>query len=139
MEKIKPSSSRMVNSIITTGQPLPPAVVPLLQDVVDDVEKTITTFFPLKDKQHLMNEPGPKRYLIFAKHSDNGVDQYIVPALLHCFESVPVFVLNLESSFCKDSGSETSAIMRVRKKLEECVFVKPLTHLAFHSLFPGIQ
>ena len=131
MGKIKPSSTRIASSIIATGQPLPNAVVPLLQNVVREIEVAITKSFPLKDQQHLMNEPGPKRFLIFAEHHDSGIDQYIVPAVLHCFESIPVFVLNFENSTCKDPGLEAAAIMRVNVGMRNDT--KKLGNVAFSA------
>ncbi|CAG7833460.1 unnamed protein product [Allacma fusca] len=118
MKKIKPSSMRAVNSIITTGHPLPTPVVPLLSNEVEQIEKNITNLFPLTEVTDLLHEPAPKRFLIYACHEDSGLDHYVLPSLLHRFESVPVFTLNFETIILRDPASEIGAISLVFNEAE---------------------
>jgi len=107
------SSERSAEGTVFTGVPLANILEPLLQPLVSMLGRVIDQKFPRKADGFLGLTP--KQVLIWTCEFENALDQYIIPALLHKMEPIPVHILSIDSLSLRtmEIGLESSAVTQV--------------------------
>jgi hypothetical protein len=95
LKTVSPSTSRSLFSKYSPTQPLPLYVKPLLEKSLGVALEVINQVFPFKSLS-LVTEDSLKR-IVLHTYPEGGLDTYIVPALLHTMETLPVHVLSHEA------------------------------------------
>jgi len=104
LKTVSPSTNRSIFSKYSPAQPLPLFVKPILEKQLKKAAQALDSVFPWKSPS-IIGENSTKR-LVLCSNRESGVDEYIVPALLHIMETLPVYVLSSEALFMDNVAPE---------------------------------